>query len=71
LRVNRVNYEICVLTALRERLRCKEIWVVGRTGIAIPMTICRKTSKPAEPTIIENSAAARTPAPSLPTFVHK
>jgi TnpA family transposase len=28
-RVNRVNYEICVLTALRERLRCKEIWVVG------------------------------------------
>jgi TnpA family transposase len=29
LRVNRVNYEICVLTALRERLRCKEIWVVG------------------------------------------
>ena len=28
-RVNRANYEICVLTALRERLRCKEIWVVG------------------------------------------
>lgn len=28
-RINRVNYEICVLTALRERLRCKEIWVVG------------------------------------------
>jgi TnpA family transposase len=27
IRVNRVNYEICVLTALRERLRCKEIWV--------------------------------------------
>src|SRR3546814_19318182 len=24
-----INYEICVLTALRERLRCKEIWVVG------------------------------------------
>lgn len=29
LRINRVNYEICVLTALRERLRCKEIWVAG------------------------------------------
>lgn len=29
MRVNRVNYEICVLTALRERLRCKEIWVTG------------------------------------------
>lgn len=28
-RINRINYEICVLTALRERLRCKEIWVVG------------------------------------------
>lgn len=28
-RVNRVNYEICVLQALRDRLRCKEIWVVG------------------------------------------
>jgi TnpA family transposase len=28
-RVNRVVYEICVLQILRERLRCKEIWVVG------------------------------------------
>jgi len=28
-RVNRITYEICVLEALRERLRCKEIWVVG------------------------------------------
>jgi len=28
-RVNRVTYEIAVLEALRERLRCKEIWVVG------------------------------------------
>jgi len=28
-RINRINYEICVLTALRERIRCKEIWVVG------------------------------------------
>ncbi len=28
-RVNRVNYEICVLQALRDRLRCKEVWVVG------------------------------------------
>jgi TnpA family transposase len=27
-RINRINYEICVLQALRERLRCKEIWVV-------------------------------------------
>jgi len=28
-RVERINYEICVLQTLRECLRCKEIWVVG------------------------------------------
>jgi len=28
-RINRITYEICVLEALREKLRCKEIWVVG------------------------------------------
>lgn len=28
-RVNRITYEICALEALREQLRCKEIWVVG------------------------------------------
>ena len=28
-RVNRINYEIAVLEALRAKLRCKEIWVVG------------------------------------------
>ncbi len=28
-RVNRITYEICVLEALRDRLRCKETWVVG------------------------------------------
>jgi hypothetical protein len=28
-RINRINYEISVLQSLRERLRCKEIWVVG------------------------------------------
>jgi TnpA family transposase len=28
-RVERVAYELCVLQALRERLRCKEIWVAG------------------------------------------
>jgi len=28
-KINRVTYEICVLKALRERLRCREIWVVG------------------------------------------
>lgn len=28
-RINRITYEICVLGALREQLRCKEVWVVG------------------------------------------
>jgi hypothetical protein len=28
-RINRTNYEIMVLQALRDKLRCKEIWVVG------------------------------------------
>jgi hypothetical protein len=28
-RVNRINYEVCVLRALRKRLRTKEIWVEG------------------------------------------
>lgn len=28
-RVNRINYEICVLQSLREKLRCKEVWVIG------------------------------------------
>ncbi len=28
-RINRINYEISVLQSLRERLSCKEIWVVG------------------------------------------
>lgn len=27
--VNRINYELCVLESLRERIRCKEIWIVG------------------------------------------
>lgn len=27
--VNRVTYEICVLKALRDQLRCREIWAVG------------------------------------------
>ncbi len=28
-RLNRINYELCVLETLREQLRCKEIWVAG------------------------------------------
>ena len=35
-RINRINYEICVLQALRERLSCKEIWVVGASRYGNP-----------------------------------
>jgi hypothetical protein len=35
-RVNRVNYEICVLQTLRERLRCKEVWVAGANRFRNP-----------------------------------
>jgi hypothetical protein len=28
-RINRINYEMQILTALRERVRCKEIWIPG------------------------------------------
>jgi len=28
-RVNRINYELCVLQTLREKLRCREVWVEG------------------------------------------
>lgn len=27
--INRITYEICVLEALCDKLRCKEVWVVG------------------------------------------
>ena len=35
-RVNRVNYEICALQALREGLRCREIWVEGGARFGNP-----------------------------------
>ena len=35
-RINRITYEICVLEALRNRLRCKEIWVVGASRYRNP-----------------------------------
>lgn len=28
-RINRIAYELCVFGVLREKLRCKEVWVVG------------------------------------------
>jgi TnpA family transposase len=28
-RINRINYELCVLESLREQVRCKEVWIAG------------------------------------------
>nr|WP_207726911.1 Tn3 family transposase [Anaerosolibacter carboniphilus] len=35
-RVNRINYEIVALQSLRDKLRCKEIWVVGASRYRNP-----------------------------------
>ena len=35
-RVNRLNYEMCVLQDLREKVRTKEIWVVGANRFRNP-----------------------------------
>ena len=49
-RVNRISYELCVLSQLRERIRAKEIWVVGADPLsAIRMMICRRISMLAVP----------------------
>jgi hypothetical protein len=28
-RINRISYEVCLLSALREKVRCKEVWGQG------------------------------------------
>jgi TnpA family transposase len=35
-KINRINYELAVLQALRDGLRCKEIWVVGASRYRNP-----------------------------------
>ena len=45
LRVDRLKYELCVLQVLRERLRCKEIWVSAPTAIATRTRICLQISR--------------------------
>jgi hypothetical protein len=32
----RITYEVALLEALREQLRCKEIWIVGANRCRIP-----------------------------------
>lgn len=35
-RVNRISYELCFLTTLREKVRCKEVWVEGASRYRNP-----------------------------------
>ncbi|MCP4257475.1 MAG: Tn3 family transposase, partial [Planctomycetes bacterium] len=35
-RINRIAYELCVFGALREKLRCKEVWTVGADSYRNP-----------------------------------
>ncbi len=34
--INRISYEICVLATLREKVRCKEVWVAGAARFRNP-----------------------------------
>ena len=41
-RINRVNYELCVLEALRDGLRCRELWVSVPINTTILTMICQR-----------------------------
>lgn len=59
-RINRLAYEVCVLLALRERLRSKEIWVKVRIAIATRRRTCQSTSSASVPPITPLSSCPRT-----------
>jgi hypothetical protein len=62
-RINRINYEICVLQTLCEKLRCKEVWVAGAHHFRNPdedlpadfddrrATCCERLGLPTEATV--------------------
>ena len=35
-KINRVTYEMCVLATLREKIRCKEVWIEGAKRFCNP-----------------------------------
>ncbi|WP_411143791.1 hypothetical protein [Streptomyces sp. x-80] len=65
-RVERIPYELCVLVALRDAVRRREIWVVGRTGGATRRTTCPRTSRTTGTCTTPRWASRRTPASSSP-----
>uniref|UniRef100_UPI00403299A3 hypothetical protein n=1 Tax=Ensifer aridi TaxID=1708715 RepID=UPI00403299A3 len=66
-RINRINYEISVLTALRERIRCKEIWVVGADRYRNQTRTCRRILPSDAPITIATSARRWMRRPSYPS----
>jgi len=61
IRVERINYEICVLRSLRESLRCKEIWVVGADRYRIPIGTSLQISHRNETRTMTCCSCHRTP----------
>jgi hypothetical protein len=78
-RVVRMAYEVATFQALRERLRCKEIWVVGADRWRNPdqdlpadfdqrrVEHYRELRKPLDPTAFVTTSAARWASSSTPS----
>jgi hypothetical protein len=64
-RVIRHVYEACVFQALRERLRCKEIWVVGAQECVIPTRTSQPISR-SDASSITTSSTSRWTQPRSP-----
>jgi hypothetical protein len=67
-RINRLNYEIAVLQALRERLRCKESGWPVPTATATRTRTFPRTSRPGGRSITRPSSSPETPTPSSQGF---
>jgi hypothetical protein len=65
-RVNRIGYELCVLQALRDRLRCKDIWIDGSDRWRNPDDDLPSDFDENRPHYTSDSAAHQTPTRSSP-----
>ena len=65
-RINRISYELCVLNALRDKVRCKEIWVEGAKNMATRMMICPRILLRSVTPTMQPSIGPRMPRPLLP-----
>jgi hypothetical protein len=65
-RVDRIPYELCVLVALRDAIRRREIYVDGATRWRDPRMICRATLRPAATCTMPRCASRSIRASSSP-----